>query len=327
MKLFNKIEINKSQIKKWSIIGSRATFGLVLTEIADEIDNLIVLSGDVSTSAGLDKFRKIHKEKYLEMGIAEQNMLGVAAGLASEHYNVITTSFAPFQTMRCCEQIKVNGGYMKNKIIMVGLASGLTLGNLGYTHCCVEDIGVLRSIPNLTILSPCDPFELVKCLEYSIKHINGPTYIRLTGSTNQKIFIEEDYEFKIGKNEQLVSGKDVVIYSTGAIINEVIAASDILKDHGISASIINVSTIKPFNGEEIFEQIKNYKLVVSVEEHNVLGGLGSAISECRSKLGTPKKHLILGVNDKYSNAGSYNYLKNYFGIDAQSIAKKILLNL
>src|SRR5210317_324839 len=112
MKLFNKIEINKSQIKKWSIIGSRATFGLVLTEIADEIDNLIVLSGDVSTSAGLDKFRKIHKEKYLEMGIAEQNMLGVAAGLASENYNVITTSFAPFQTMRCCEQIKVNGGYM-----------------------------------------------------------------------------------------------------------------------------------------------------------------------------------------------------------------------
>lgn len=327
MKLFDKIEINQSNIKKWSVIGPRATFGMVLTEIANNIENLIVLSSDVSTSAGLDKFRKIHKDKYLEMGIAEQNMIGVAAGLSSENFEVITTSFAPFQVMRCCEQIKVNAGYMNNKIIMVGLASGLVLGNLGFTHCCIEDIGVLRSIPNITILSPSDPVEMLKCLESAINNLKGPVYIRLTGSANQKISYKTNYDFNVCHNQTLYEGKDVAIFSTGAIISEVIDSREILKKEGVNPAIINVSTIKPFDEKTAAKELKKYKLTVSVEEHNIIGGLGSVISECKSRYGLNGRHIALGVNDEYSKSGSYEYLKSYFGINSSSIAKKILLNI
>ena len=162
------MEINEKNIKMWSTIGSRATLGIAALELAKKIDDLMVLTCDVSTSAGLDRFKKTYPEKYLDLGIAEQNMIGVAAGLASEKFNVITTTFAPFQTMRCCEQIKVNLGYMKQKICMVGIASGLSLGTLGFTHCCIEDIGILRSIPGITIISPADSLETVKALEAAL---------------------------------------------------------------------------------------------------------------------------------------------------------------
>ena len=191
--------IDDRSIKMWSTIGPRATLGIAALDLAKKIDNLMVLTCDVSTSAGLDRFRKTCPEKYLDLGIAEQNMIGVAAGLASEKFNVITTTFAPFQTMRCCEQIKVNIGYMKQKICMVGIASGLALGTLGYTHCCIEDIGILRTIPNITILSPADSLETVKCLQQSLKS-KGSVYIRLTGTANNPIVYNEDYNFEIGKS-------------------------------------------------------------------------------------------------------------------------------
>ena len=149
--------------------------GIAALELAKQIENLMVLTCDVSTSAGLDRFRKTYPEKYLDLGIAEQNMIGVAAGLASENFNVITTTFAPFQTMRCCEQIKVNLGYMRQGICMVGIASGLALGTLGFTHCCIEDIGILRSIPGITIISPADSLETVKALEAAVKSKNHLT--------------------------------------------------------------------------------------------------------------------------------------------------------
>ena len=161
------MEINDRNIKMWSTIGSRATFGIAALELAKKIENLMVLTCDVSTSAGLDRYRKTLPDKYLDLGIAEQNMIGVAAGLSSEGYNVITTTFAPFQTIRCCEQIKVNIGYMKQKICMVGLASGLALGNLGFTHCCIEDIGVLRSIKYSNNFSAVS-FETIKALNAAV---------------------------------------------------------------------------------------------------------------------------------------------------------------
>ena len=205
------MDINEKNIKIWSTIGSRATLGIAALDLAKKIDNLMVLTCDVSTSAGLDRFRKTYPEKYLDLGIAEQNMIGVAAGLASENFNVITTTFAPFQTMRCCEQIKVNLGYMKQKICMVGIASGLALGTLGYTHCCIEDVGILRSIPGITIISPADSLETVKALQAAVKSEN-PSYLRLTGSSNNPIVYNKDYEFKIGKSITLKEGKDITIF-------------------------------------------------------------------------------------------------------------------
>tara|TARA_B100000787_G_scaffold170104_1_gene164032 strand:- start:5951 stop:6922 length:972 start_codon:yes stop_codon:yes gene_type:complete len=320
------MEINDRNIKMWSTIGSRATFGIAALELAKKIENLMVLTCDVSTSAGLDRYRKTLPEKYLDLGIAEQNMIGVAAGLSSEGYNVVTTTFAPFQTIRCCEQIKVNVGYMKQKICMVGLASGLALGNLGFTHCCIEDIGVLRSIPGITIISPADSLETVKALEAALK-FESSTYIRLTGASNNPVVNKNDYDFEIGKSIKLLEGEDLTIFSAGATVFNCIKASEILKNNGVSAKVINMHTIKPIDKAAINKSCEHSKLIVSVEEHNIFGGLGTAISEHMASLKSHPKLLTIGVNDYYSKGGNYEFLKEKHGLSADKIVSNVLENL
>ena len=310
----------------WSTIGSRATFGIAALELAKKIENLMVLTCDVSTSAGLDRYRKTLPDKYLDLGIAEQNMIGVAAGLSSEGYNVITTTFAPFQTIRCCEQIKVNIGYMNQKICMVGLASGLALGNLGFTHCCIEDIGVLRSIPGIKIISPADSLETVKALEAALKS-DSSTYIRLTGSSNNPSVNKNDYNFEIGKSIKLLDGEDLTIFSAGATVFNCVEASKILKNHSISAKVINMHTIKPIDKDAIKEACENSKLIVSVEEHNIFGGLGSAISVQMVLLKSHPKLLTIGVKDYYSKGGNYEFLKEKHGLSTDKIVMSVLENL
>mgnify|MGYP006086324893 FL=1 len=320
------MEINDRNIKMWSTIGSRATFGIAALELAKKIENLMVLTCDVSTSAGLDRYRKTLPEKYLDLGIAEQNMIGVAAGLSSEGYNVVTTTFAPFQTIRCCEQIKVNVGYMKQKICMVGLASGLALGNLGFTHCCIEDIGVLRSIPGITIISPADSLETVKALEAALK-FESSTYIRLTGASNNPVVNKNDYDFEIGKSIKLLEGEDLTIFSAGATVFNCIKASEILKNNGVSAKVINMHTIKPIDKAAINKSCEHSKLIVSVEEHNIFGGLGTAISEHMASLKSHPKLLTIGVNDYYSKGGNYEFLKEKHGLSTDKIVSNVLENL
>ena len=316
------MKIEEKDIKMWSVIGSRATFGIAALEIAKKNKNLITLTCDVSTSAGLDRYRKILPNQYVDLGIAEQNMIGVAAGLASENFNVITTTFAPFQTMRCCEQIKVNLGYMKEKVTMVGLASGLVLGNLGFTHCCVEDVGVLRSIPNITIISPADSLETIKAIEASMSHSQS-CYIRLTGGSNNPIVYEQDYDFKIGKAIKLINGDDITIFSTGATVATSIKISKALKDKKINASVINLHTIKPIDKEIVLSNSLKSKLIVTLEEHNIIGGLGSAVLEALAfEKNTPRK-LIFGINDNYVKSGSYNFLKKQYKLDENHIIEKI----
>ena len=319
------MEINDRNIKIWSTIGSRATLGIAALELAKKIDNLMVLTCDVSTSAGLDRFRKTYPEKYLDLGIAEQNMIGVAAGLASENFNVITTTFAPFQTMRCCEQIKVNLGYMRQKICMAGIASGLSLGTLGYTHCCIEDIGILRSIPGITIISPADSLETVKALEAAVKS-ESPSYLRLTGSSNNPIVYNKDYKFEIGKSITLRDGKDIVIFCTGAMVHHCLEAAKLLELKNISAKIINMHTLKPIDKDAVKEAC-NCSLVISVEEHNVIGGLGSAIAEYKSTLKKSPKQLFLGIKDTYSKGGNYKFLQEKHRLTPEKIVEDILLNL
>jgi transketolase len=318
--------INERNIKTWSTIGSRATFGIAALEIAKENDKLMVLTCDVSTSAGLDRFRKTYPEKYLDLGIAEQNMIGVAAGLSSEGYNVVTTTFAPFQTIRCCEQIKVNVGYMKQKLCMVGIASGLALGTLGFTHCCIEDVGILRTIPGLTIISPADSLETVKALQSAIKS-NLSVYIRLTGSSNNPIIYKEDYKFEIGKSIKLKDGKDITIFCAGAIVSNCIEAAKKLEEKNISTQVINMHTIKPLDEASVVDACKFSKLIISVEEHNVIGGLGSAIAECKSKLDKSPKLLSIGVNDSYSKGGSYKFLQEKHGLSPDKIVENVIKNL
>ena len=314
------------KIKLWSSLGQRAVLGLELMEIAKEDENIMVLSADVSTSAGLDRFRKKYPEKYVEMGIAEQNMIGVATGLATLKYNVFTTTFAPFQTLRCTEQIKINLSYMKMPVKMIGLASGLSLGNLGFSHCSIEDIGVMRSLPNISIISPADCFELYKVLR-ALQYYNQPVYLRLTGSSNSPIIYEEDYEFKIGQAKKLTNGNDVLIIANGSIVYNALKASELLKKRGISTTLLNMHTIKPLDKNSILENLDGKKLVITVEEHNVIGGLGSSVAELIVQKKNNCKMLFLGVEDSFSKAGSYDYMLEKNNLTPVLIEKKILESL
>jgi transketolase len=314
-----------SIIKKtnfYSSIGMRASFGMIMLDLVKKNKNLIMLTSDVSTSAGLDRFKSQYKNNYLEIGISEQNMIGVAAGLSNEGFQVFTSSFSPFQTLRCLEQIKVNLGYMRIKICMIGLSSGIVLGNLGYTHCSIEDIGVLRSIPNLDILSPCDGLELEKCL-YSIKNSINSTYIRLTGGSPLKKIYHKNYGFKIGEPVKVKDGKKIIIFSSGAIISEVMDAIEMLKSKNISPTVINVHSIKPINKKKILYFLKKNKFALTVEEHNIIGGLGTAISEIAAESGISTRIYKLGIDDSYTKSGDYQYLKKLHGIDAKSISNKV----
>ncbi len=316
----------KKNIKLWSNLGMRATFGLIAMELEKKYPNLIITTADVSTSAGLDRFKSKHPDKYIDVGIAEQNLLGVSAGLSSEGFKVISTTFSPFQTLRCCEQIKVNLGYMKHKICMVGLASGLVLGNLGFTHCSIEDIGVLRSIPNIAIVVPSDPYELYKVLNQSIEYKDS-VYIRLTAGPNTKIINKDEYEFEIGKAKEILPGNDVVIFSCGNIISNCLEAASVLKEKNIDCSVVNIHTIKPIDTEAILEKSKDKKLVITVEEHNIIGGLGSAVAEVLSEETLKCKLKRIGINDYYSSGGSYEYLKNIYGLSTEKIIQTILSNI
>ena len=318
----NKI-FNKSNFKTWSMLGMRATFGVAALELGNTVDKLMILTGDVSTSAGLDRFKKKFPDKYLDVGIAEQNLIGIGAGLASEGFNVITTTFAPFQTIRCCEQIKVNLGYMKHKICMIGLASGLALGTLGYTHCCIEDVGILRSIPNLTIISPADSGEAVKAVLASLEHKNS-VYIRLTGGANIDQIYDDDYSFKIGKSITLKKGKDISIFASGTMVKVALDCSKILSKNSIDAEIVNMHTIKPVDTDKINESAKKTKLIVSIEEHNVIGGLGSAIAERLVGIKNSPVQIFFGINDCYSEGGNYNFLKQKFNLTPDFISKEII---
>lgn len=316
------MRLDKNKIKIYSQIGMRATFGMACLELVKEYPNLIVCTADVSTSAGLDRFRKNYKDNYVDVGIAEQNLIGIATGLSDNDFEVFTTTFSPFQTLRCCEQIKVNLGYMKNKVTMIGLASGLILGELGFTHASIEDIGAIRSIPNIKIVTPSDSGELIKCLDNSIRE-ESSIYIRLTGGSNNKVLNHDDYDFEIGKSIELKSGKDVCIISNGQILSECMDAADKLMNENISCSVVNMHTIKPIDEIKLIEIMTKFKLIITVEEHNVIGGLGSAVAEVISKNGSQVRQIFLGIDDTYAKGGNYIYMKDFFNISSEKIYQRI----
>jgi len=313
--------LDKRKAVGLSRIGSRAAYGMTLFELAEQYDDLMVLAADTSTSAGLDRFRKTYPEKYLETGIAEQNALGIAAGLASEGMRVALSTFAPFQTMRCCEQIKVNLGYMQHKVLFTGLASGVVLGTLGYTHCCIEDLALMRAIPNITVLSPADCGETAKAVKAALDH-HESVYLRLTGGAPNPPLYTEDYDFEIGKSVTLREGKDVALIATGSMVHASLTAAELLAESGIEASVINMHTIKPLDAEAVRQAAATHTLIVSVEEHTVLGGLGSAVAEAKAMMRQAAPHLILGITDSYAKAGDYADILDHYGLTAEKIALK-----
>ena len=301
---------------------NRIAFAETLIALAKVDPKIIVVCNDSVGSSNLTEFRDIYPERLIDVGIAEQNMIGISAGLADNGFLVFTTSFAPFQTLRCLEQIKVNLAYTKIKVIMVGLASGLVNGPLGHTHCCIEDIGVLRSIPNLTILSPSDGLSVVKTVIQAIE-IPGPIYIRLTGGPNCPILYEKDFNFNVRKIQTLANGSDVTILGTGAILHNCVLASKILNNSNITTSVRDVTQIKPINYNQIASFFNESRLVVTVEEHNILGGLGSAVSEVASSIQTNTPQISLGIEDSFLKPGNYDFMLSQCGLSPEQIANKI----
>ena len=320
------IEIQRAKMRMWSMLGKRGTFGTALTELAPEVDNLMAISADFARSSGLERYSHTYPDKFLNVGIAEQNLIGIASGLASEGYNVFATSFASFIATRSYEQVKIHCGYMKHPIKVVGLASGFGVQQQGNTHYGLDDICLMRSIPNLTILSPADSTEVVKATQALLDY-DKPVYLRLCGEAGDPMVYKEDYDFEIGKAITLREGADVTIVATGTMVYQSLQAAKKLAEEGIECTVINMHTIKPLDTAAIDKYCHDCKLVVTAEEGFVTGGLGAAVSEAVVQSG---KHIpafeIIGLTD-FPHAGSYKYMLEQTGLDAAHIAERIKARL
>lgn len=316
------IQYTKANIRTWSIMGSSGTVGLVMLDIAEKNDKIFVMTADQSINSGLARFKETFPTRYINAGIAEQNMVTIAAGLAKEGFNPYITAQAPFITMRCTDQVRVNLGYMQLPVKLIGIASGYAQGEFGATHESINDLSVIRSIPNITILSPADCTETAKVLE-SISNYNNPVYVRLTGMVRNPIVYKEDYNFEIGKAITLKEGSDIAIIATGTMVYEALNAAKILEEKGISVKVVDMHTIKPID-TNIIKECNDTKLIVTVEEHSVIGGLGSAVSEVLIQLQNHTTFLPIGIDDSFVNADEYETLLCNAGLKSEQIADKIL---
>ena len=315
------IDYSSMNIKIWSRLGSCGAFGQAALSLPEINDKIVMLTADLCTFSGLDRFKVMYPDYLFNLGIAEQNMVGVAAGFAKEGYIPFATTYATFASMRSADQIKVNMGYMNLPIKLVGLTTGFSVGILGATHMSLEDISVIRSIPNIILLSPADCTATVKAT-LAAAQINAPVYLRLSGAMNNPIVYKEDFDFEIGKAITLKEGDDVAIIATGSMVYNSLKAAEILQEKGISAKVIDMHTIKPLDADAIAECLQ-YKLIVSVEEHSIYGGLGSAIAENLSLQKHRPPHLIIGTEGEYPHAASYSYLLEQAGLTPEKIALKI----
>ena len=323
------IEYSEKNAKRWASLGERPVFGIALLELAKEDKSIIAIAADTVSSAGLDRMRNTLPEQVINVGIAEQNMMGIAAGLASEGYKVVTSTFAPFQTMRCLEQIRVNLGYMRKKVVMVGLASGVAYGELGYTHCCIEDISLMRSIPNIAVVSPADCMEVAKALEAALDY-HQSVYIRLLDKTGIPIVYKEDYLFRIGQAVKVYGEEEknigfTVVLANGTMVYPAIEAAKVLtEEHGINISVYDMHTVKPLDVELLSELGEKVSNIITVEEHSIIGGLGSAVVEYYSdKKNRPIIHRM-GIKDEYCHGASHETILNQYDLTQSGIIKKIL---
>jgi len=315
------LEINKATARAWSMIGSCGAYGIAVTDLAESDEKLAVVTADLCFFSGLERLKASMPEKLYNVGIAEQNMVGVAAGLAKEGFNTFASTYASFACTRVMDQVKMTMGYMKLPVRLIGLTAGYSVGILGPTHMSIEDIAIMRTIPNITVLSPADCGEIVKCV-YAASKFDGPVYIRLSGAQRVPIVYSEEYDFEIGKAIELKDGKDIAVFATGTTVYEALKAAEKLENEGISCAVINMHTLKPID-KKCIEKYMSYKHIVSVEEHSVIGGLGSAIADVIVENGSHTKLTKIGIDDYYLHAGNFEYLLKQSGLDSESIYGKI----
>ena len=316
------MKITGKENKQWSRLGSRATYGQAILMLAEKLENLIVLSADLGNSSGLDRFKATYPDKFLNIGIAEQNMIGVAAGLAKEGSVVFASSFAPFITMRAAEQVRMNMGYMDLNIKTVAIGSGVSMSFLGNSHFGLEDAAIMRSIPNMTVVSPADCAEIVKTV-FAAAEYPHPMYIRLTGAVGFPVVYEDDYDFQIGKAVEIKSGTDVSIVATGSMVYESLEAAKILQEEGVSVSVLNMHTIKPLDTKALDILISKGKTIFTIEEHSITGGLGSAVAEYISSIPNSPVVNRIGLPDEFVITAEYRYILEKYGLVGSQIANTI----
>ncbi len=314
--------INQSNARQWSRIGSRGVFGQAILAVAEHHPEVMVISADLGNSSGLDRFKKTYPDQFLNVGIAEQNMIGVAAGMAKEGYNVFATSFSPFIAMRASEQVRMNLGYMGMNVKAVAIGSGVAMAFLGNSHYGIEDAAVMRSIPNITVVCPADCAEIFKTVQAAAK-FEGPMYIRLTGAVGNPPVYTEDYTFEIGKAVTLREPADVTFVAAGSMVYESLEAAKLLSEVGIHAGVINMHTLKPLDTAVLDVALQRSRLVVTVEEHSVIGGLGGAVAEYKAARRHAPPQLILGLPDAFDVTGDYRFLLERHGLVAAKIAGRV----
>lgn len=300
----------------------RKEFARVFAEIGRDYDNVLSVSCDSASGGGLGEFNKEFPGRYVEVGISEQNAIGICAGLSKQNYIPVVVAITPFITMRCYEQIRNDIGYSKSNVKIVGSGAGLQYSTLGSSHEAVEDIGVLRTIPNLTILAPGDAYEIEMCLKESVK-LNGPVYIRMPRYALEDIKSDTERNFKIGKGEILKKGEHLTIFTYGTMVNEVLDACEILNESNIYPTVVDLTTVKPLDNELIISLYRESSLIITVEEHSVVGGIGSAIAEviCEEKGNAPLYKI--GVEEGAVQTGPYRELLEDYGLTGRTLASKI----
>jgi transketolase len=301
-------------------IATREAYGNALAEFGEKYD-IVVLDADLSKSTKTETFKKKFPERFINMGIAEGNMMSTAAGIASCGKVVFASSFAMFAAGRAFEQVRNSIGYPNLNVKIGATHAGISVGEDGASHQCLEDIGIMRTIPNMVVINPADAVEARAAVEAAIKHY-GPVYLRFGRLAVPVIFDQSTYKFELGKGVQLEEGKDVTIIATGLMVPEALEARKILDEEGISARVVNIHTIKPIDADIIVKAARETGAIVTAEEHNIIGGLGSAVAEVLSE-NYPVPLKRVGVEDKFGRSGKPEPLLEMYGLTAKNIVSKV----
>jgi len=298
----------------------RKTFGEALVEVGEKNNLVVALSADSSSGSGMSPFHERFPERHFEFGIMEQGIMGISAGIASTGKIPFFVAIAPFVTSRPFEMVRNDLGYMRQNVKVVGRCAGMTYADLGPTHQSLEDIAIIRTIPGFTVVNPGCPIEINKATHAIADHI-GPVYMKL-GGPKMPVLFDEDYHFELGKGVTMKEGSDVTLVGTGTVLSKTYEAAKILKGQGVSVRLINIHTIKPLDTELIIKAARETGAIVTVEEHYIAGGLGSAIAETLAEV-CPVRMKMIGVDDQFASNGPYEELLGLYGLQAEQIAETV----
>jgi transketolase len=299
----------------------RDVWGDKLVELGNIDPRTVVLDGDLGNSTKVDKFAKAHPERFFQMGIAEQNLVGAAAGLASVGYVPWTSSFAVFFTHRAIDPIRMLVAQSHANVKIVGSYAGLLIGAVGKTHLDVQDLAIMRAMPDMTVLSPVDETELIAMMDWAQAY-DGPVYLRIVRDAVPDVF-GADYTFTPGAVHRLRQGADVALVSTGPQVSRVLAAADLLADQGVAATVVHVPSIKPLDEDGLRDSLADQHLVVTVEEHSVMGGLGGLVAEVLTALGPSPRIERIGIDDVWGESAGNDFMLNKHGLSPELISQRV----